>query len=47
MSGYEAAMTMLITFGGILAVAALFIVRRLDRLERKIAESKAAGHAAE
>jgi hypothetical protein len=47
MTGYEGAMTILALFGAILAIAALLTVRRLDRLERLIAERKAAKHAVE
>lgn len=47
MTGYDGAMAMLAVFGGIIAIAALLTVRRLDRLERLIAERKAAKHAAE
>ncbi len=47
MNGYVAAMTILVTFGGLLAAYGLLTVRNLDRLERKIAERKAAQHAAE
>lgn len=47
MSGYVAAMTVLVTFGGLLAVYGLLTVRNLDRMERRIAERKAAQHAAE
>lgn len=47
MSGYDGAMTILAVLGAILAVGALLTVRRLDRLERLIAERKAAKHAAE
>lgn len=47
MTGYDGAMAMLAVFGVILAIAALLTVRRLDRLEREIAERKAAKHAAE
>ncbi len=47
MSGYVAAMTMLVAFGGLLAVYGLLTVRNLDRLERRIAKRKAAQHAAE
>lgn len=47
MSGYITAMTVLVSFGGLLAVYGLLTVRNLDRLERRIAERKAAQHAAE
>ena len=47
MTGYDGAMAMLAIFGSIIAIAALLTVRRLDRLERRIAERKAAQHAAE
>ncbi len=47
MTGYEAAMTVLISFGVVLAVAALLTVRNLDRIEREIAARKASEHPAE
>ncbi|MEQ1617550.1 MAG: hypothetical protein ABL883_04300 [Terricaulis sp.] len=47
MSPYDAAMLVLAASGSIIAIAALLTVRGLDRLEREIAERKAAKHAAE
>ena len=47
MSGYDAAMTMTASFGAILAAYGLYLARRIDRYERRIAERKAAQHAAE
>jgi hypothetical protein len=47
MSGYDQAMLVLVAAGMITAIAALWTVRRLDRLEREIAARKAAEHAAE
>lgn len=47
MSAYDTAMIILASCGGITAIAALVVAARLDRLERRIAERKAAQHAAE
>jgi hypothetical protein len=47
MSAYDTAMLVLVACGSLTAIAALLTVRRLDRLERIIAERKAAEHAAE
>ncbi|MBL8552386.1 MAG: hypothetical protein JNJ73_20520 [Hyphomonadaceae bacterium] len=47
MSGYEQAMTLLAVCGILTAIVGLALARQADRLDREIAERKAAQHPAE
>lgn len=47
MTSYEQALLLLALPGALLAAYGLYLARRIDKYERRIAERKAAQHAAE